>query len=340
MTHSWSAAHKTAVLDRMLLIRRFEEGLVRLFEQHAFMAHYHLYIGQEATGVAVVEALSAADRIATTHRCHGHVLARGADPGRALAEILGRSTGYCGGRGGTMHLSVPELGFIATSGIVGGCIGLANGAAFALKQAAGDAVVAAFFGDGSLEEGVSYESMNFAALLSLPVVYVCENNSKGALGSVGGGFPTSVSAVKDLTDIPRCFGIPVETVDGRDVEQVFAAASRAVAHARQRKGPVFLHAVTERWAGSQPLWPELATGETDLAMAWDASRISGPHAAWYGQHDPVLLYARQLLAAGVLRQDELAAMDRSVADRIAAAGQFALDSPLPPAGALLDHVFA
>src|SRR5262249_10318562 len=176
--------------------------------------------------------------------------------------------------------------------------GLATGAAFALKREGGDAVSVAFFGDGSLEEGISYESMNFAALWSLPVVYVCENNSKGALGSVKGGFPTSVSAVQDLTSLPRCFGMPVESVDGRDVAAVFAAGSRLVEHARARKGPVFLHAVTERWAGSKPLWPELPTGVTDLRMAWDESLIRGEHADWYRHHDPILIYARALIADG------------------------------------------
>ena len=199
----WPKARKLDVLERMLVIRRFEESLVHLFEQHAFMAHYHLYIGQEATGVAVLETLRPGDKLATTHRNHGHVLGRGADPARAMAEILCRTTGLCNGYGGTLHLTEPDLGFLHTSSIVGGCIGLATGAAFALKKEGGEAIAVAFFGDGSLEEGISYEAMNFAALWSLPILYVCENNSRGALGSVKGGFPTSVSAVKDLTSMPQ-----------------------------------------------------------------------------------------------------------------------------------------
>ncbi len=339
MTENWDKGRKAAVLERMLTIRRFEESLVRLFEDQAFMAHYHLYIGQEATGAAVMETLGPDDRLATTHRNHGHVLARGADPGRAMAEILCRETGLNLGYGGTLHLSDPDLGFLATSSIVGGCIGLATGAGFALKQAGGDGVSVAFFGDGSLEEGISYESLNFAALWSLPVVYVCENNSAGALGSIGGGFPTSVSAVDDLTKIPACFGIPIETVDGRDVGAVFEAASRAVDHCRQRKGPAFIHAVTERWAGSKPLWPELPAGETDIAMAWDETNIEGEHEDWYRNHDPVLLYARALLADGDMTTDGVARMDRWVSARIAEACRFALDSPLPAAETALDHVF-
>jgi acetoin:2,6-dichlorophenolindophenol oxidoreductase subunit alpha len=332
--------NKTRALESMLTIRRFEETVVGLFLEHEFMTHYHLYIGQESTGVALMEALGPDDKIATHHRNHGHVLARGADPKPALAEILGRESGLNRGAGGTLHMSDTERGFISTSSIVGGSISLATGAAFALKSQGGDAVAVGLFGDGALEEGVSYEAQNFAALWDLPVVYVCENNSEGALGSAGGGFPTSVSAVDDLTDIPRTFGIPVETVDGRDVDAVFDVATRAVDHARKRKGPFFIHAATARYAGSQPLWPTLPTGETDIAMAWDDSGISGEHEEWYREHDPVLRYARQLLAAGDIDQEGLRDLDERTRERIAEARQSALDSPRPAPESALDHVFA
>src|SRR5262245_14373745 len=201
LTHNWPKARKLDVLETMLVIRRFEESLVHLFAHKHFMAHFHLYIGQEATGVAIMQALKAGDRLVTTHRNHGHVLGRGADPAPALAGRLTRTTGLCNGYGGTLHLTEPDLGFLHTSSIVGGCIGLATGAAFALKKEGGDAIAVAFFGDGSLEEGISFEAMNFAALWKLPILYVCENNSRGALGSVKGGFPTSVSAVTDIASI-------------------------------------------------------------------------------------------------------------------------------------------
>jgi pyruvate dehydrogenase E1 component alpha subunit len=340
MSDRWDSARRLSVLERMLVIRRFEECLVHLFEQKAFMAHYHLYIGQEATGVAIMQTLEAGDRLTTTHRNHGHLLARGADPARAMAEILCRTTGLCNGYGGTLHLTDPDIGFLHTSSIVGGSIGLATGAAFALKNEGGDAVAVALFGDGSLEEGISYEAMNFAALWSLPVVFVCENNSKGALGSVKGGFPTSVSAVKDLTSIPKCFDMPVVSVDGRSVDAVFAAARPLVEHARRGRGPAFLHVVTERWEGSKPLWPELPTGDTEIAMTWDDTGVEGPYADWYRNHDPVLLYARHLLAAGETTRADLLALDAKVSARIADARRFALDSPLPPAETALDHVLA
>jgi acetoin:2,6-dichlorophenolindophenol oxidoreductase subunit alpha len=331
---------QTETLESMLTIRRFEEAVVGLFVEHEFMTHFHLYIGQEGTGVPLMAALGPNDKIATHHRNHGHVLARGGDPKVALAEILGRENGFNRGAGGTMHMSDTDRGFISTSAIVGGSISLGTGAGFALKSMGGDAVALALFGDGALEEGVSYESLNLGALYELPVVYVCENNSEGALGSAGGGFPTSVSAVDDLTDIPKTFGIPVETVDGRDVDAVADVAARAVAHCRARKGPFFIHAVTARFAGTQPLWPTLPTGPTDISMAWDDSNISGEHEQWYREHDPVLGYARKLLAAGDLSQDELTEIDARASERIAEARQFALDSPRPTPESALDHVFA
>src|SRR5918995_661743 len=193
---------KRRALEMMMTIRRFEEEVDRLFHEKAFFAHYHLYIGQEATGVALMESLGPDDKIATHHRNHGHVLARGSDPKLALAEILGRRDGLNHGSGGTLHMSDPDRGFISTSAIVGGSISLAAGAGFALKQEGGDAISVGLFGDGALEEGIAYESLNLAALYELPVLFVCENNSEGALGSAGGGFPTSVSAVKDLTTTP------------------------------------------------------------------------------------------------------------------------------------------
>lgn len=340
MSQGWDKSRNLGALERMLLIRRFEESLVHLFEENAFHAHYHLYIGQEATGVAVMETLENGDKLATTHRNHGHVLARGADPARALAEILTRSTGLCNGYGGTLHLTDPDVGFLHTSSIVGGCISLATGAAFALKNKGGDNVAVAFFGDGSLEEGISYEALNFAALWSLPIVYVCENNSKGALGSVKGGFPTSVSAVKDIKRVPRLFDMPCEEVDGRNIRDVFAAASRLVEHARKRNGPAFLHAVTERWVGSKPLWPQLPTGDTDIAMAWQTAPFTGEHADWYANHDPILIFSRKLLQSGDVTHDEIIAIDRNVNEQMTKARTFALDSPMAPAETALAHVFA
>ena len=198
MPEEASAARSWQLLRTMLRMRRFEEAVFRLSSERQFAGHFHIYIGQEATGAAIIAALDARDRLATTHRNHGHVIARGADPAAALAEILGRAGGLNGGRSGTLHLSDPSRGFISTSAVVGGCISLAVGAGYACKQNGDGAVAAAFFGDGALEEGVSYEAMNIASLFQLPVLFVCENNSGDAWGVSRGGYPTSVHAGTDF----------------------------------------------------------------------------------------------------------------------------------------------
>jgi pyruvate dehydrogenase E1 component alpha subunit len=156
---------------------------------------------------------------------------------------------------------------------------------------------------------------------------------------VKGGFPTSVSAVRDIKRVPQLFDMPCEEVDGRDLDAVFAATGRLVEHARKRKGPAFLHAVTDRFAGSKPLWPELPAGDTDIAMAWQDT-FSGEHADWFKNHDPIFLYVRKLTAASVVTRDEVVALDKKVSNEMAAARKFALESPLPPAETALDHVFA
>jgi pyruvate dehydrogenase E1 component alpha subunit len=326
-------------LERMLLIRRFEEAVLRLSNEKQFVGHYHLYIGQEATGVAVMAALDARDKLATTHRNHGHVLARGADPGRAMAEILGRATGLNGGRGGTIHLSEPDLGFISTSGIVGGCIGLGVGAGYACRQRGDGSVAVPFFGDGALEEGVSFEALNIAALWRLPVVFMCENNSTGSWAP-GEGYPTLVHASSDLCLIPQSVGIATVRIDGADAAAAYAAARDAVARCRAGNGPVFIEAVTRRWPGSNPLWPEPATGTTDIRMATGEATPDGEHRDWLERHDPVLRLGRTLAQGGRDAVARLHEIDRATRTRIEAAVKFALDSPLPSAATAFDHVFA
>ena len=326
-------------LERMLLIRRFEEAVLRLSNDKQFIGHYHLYIGQEATGVAVMAALDARDKLATTHRNHGHVLARGADPGRAMAEILGRTTGLSGGRGGTIHLSDPDLGFISTSGIVGGCIGLGVGAGYACRQRGDGSVAVPFFGDGALEEGVSFEALNIAALWRLPVAFMCENNSTGSWAP-GEGYPTLVHASSDLCLIPQSVGIATVRIDGADAAAAYAAARDAVARCRAGNGPVFIEAVTRRWPGSNPLWPEPATGTTDIRMATGEAAPEGEHRDWLEGHDPVLRLGRTLARSDRNAIARIHDIDRATRARIDATVKFALDSPLPSATTTLDHVFA
>jgi len=326
------------ILERMLLIRRFEEAVLKLSYEKTFTGHYHLYIGQEATGAAAMSVLDGRDFLSTTHRNHGHVIARGADPGKAMAEILGRATGLNGGRGGTIHLSEPDLGFISTSGIVGGCISLGTGAGYACRQRKNGAVSAIFFGDGALEEGVSFEALNIASLWKLPVVFLCENNSTGAWAP-GEGYPTLVHAATDLGSIARSVNIPTVRIDGADAAACHAAIGDAVEKCRAGHGPVFVEAVTRRWPGSNPLWPEPATGPTDLRMATGEAKPSGEHADWLERHDPVLRLAREL-ARDPVAIARIRSLDEATRGRIEAAVQFALASALPAAATAFDHVFA
>lgn len=328
-----------SIFERMLMMRHFEEAVIRLYNEKRFVSHYHIYIGQEATGAGVLEALGDKDLICTTHRNHGHIIGRGCDPGRALAEILGRATGFNGGRGGTLHICDPDKGFLSTSAIVGGCAPLATGAAYGIKVKREPQVAVGFFGDGSLEEGVVLEAFNIAALWKLPVIYVCENNSAGAIGAQQGGYSSATTAVESFTRLPAAYGIHSVKVDGADVAAVHAAARDAVERCRAGNGPVFIETATLRWPGSSPLWPELATS-FDLDQAWNPERITGPHADWVRGHDPLLLAARAIVAENFATPEQLKARDRAARERIAAAVSFAIDSPMPAADTALAGVFA
>ncbi len=323
----------------MLVIRRFEEALILLAQHHA-VGHFHVSIGQETTAAPVLALLEPGDVAFTTHRNHGHLLARGADPGRMLAEILGKAAGLNQGKGGTLHLADAALGFPTTSASVGGCIPLATGAAYALAARGLNRVSACLIGDGALEEGAFHESINIAALRALPVIYLCENNSLEALGQKAGEYPSSSLAALRLTDLAKPFRVPATAVDGTDVQAADRAMRRAVARARGGQGPSFIEARTVRWPGSRPLWPELVTGETDVAMAWDAGRIPELHRAWHEAQDGLLRFTRVLLQAGHLTPDAALRVDGEVRARIQAAVRFALESPLPRPEAALDHVFA
>ncbi len=326
-------------LYRMLVIRRFEEGLIRLAGEYA-VGHFHVYIGQEATGVAALAQLEQGDVGFTTHRNHGHLLARGTDPAAMFAEILGKETGTNRGKGGTLHIASAEHGFPTTSAATGGCTPLATGAAFAFSRLGKDRVSVCLFGDGALEEGTFHESINIAALERLPVIYLCENNSLEALGQKANEYPSSTMSAAPLTDLAAAFKVPTITVDGTDTGAVHDAMATAVERARGGAGPTFVEALTVRWPGNRPLWPQLLTGATDLSYAWDASAIPADYAVWHTEQDGLLRYVRELLSDGVLTADEVLAMDEQVKSRIEDAIRFALDSPYPPVAAALESVYA
>jgi pyruvate dehydrogenase E1 component alpha subunit len=325
----------------MLGVRRFEEAVFRLYADKHFTGHYHLYIGQEATGVGAIRALSAEDMIFTTHRNHGHLIARGADPAKAFAEILGRADGLLGGRGGTFHLADPAHGVPHTSALVGGCTALAVGAAHAFRSFGEKRVAVVFFGDGALEEGVTFEALNIASLWRLPVVFVCENNSPGAQKQ---GPDANLSrgslAAQKLAAIPKSLSLGCRTVDGIDAKAVFGAVARARDACIAGNGPVFIETVTPGWIGNAGQWPEMTTGVTRIELAWDDAAIPDRHRTWYERGDPVLRFCREAIAAGHLSPDEAKSIDAAVRQRIEAAADAALASPMPAADAALAHVFA
>ncbi len=328
-----------AQLRTMLRIRRFEEALIHLAADHD-IGHFHVYVGQEPTGVPALAQLGPGDVAYTTHRNHGHLIARGVSPAGMLAEILGKATGINRGKGGTLHLASAAHGFPTTSSSVGGPLPIAVGSAFAFQELGLDRVSVALFGDGALEEGAWHESINIAAMRKAPIIFLCENNSLEALGQKANEYPSSTLAAVRLTDLVDPFGVPAVAIDGTDTRAVHDAMAAAVTRARTGGGPSFIEARTVRWPGNRPLWPQLLTGETDVAFAWDAARIPAEHARWWAQQDGLVRYLRELLEAGHLTREQATAMDAEARAEMTAAVTFALESPYPAPEEALDHVFA
>ena len=324
---------------RMLLIRHFEETLIALHERGHFGGHYHVYIGQEATGVAALSCLDSDDRLFATHRNHGHLLARGADPGRLYAEILGRRDGYNKGKAGTFHIAASGLGFYHTSAIVAGNMPLAAGAAYAAKARKARQLAVCLFGDGALEEGAAPETFNIASLWRLPVLFLCENNGKyGAHRAVGAAQSTSMAAYP-LTELPKLYRIPAAQVDGTDTSAVYSVVSEAVAKIRRGEGPQFIETHTVRWPGSASNWPAVPV-VTNVDLAWDVSSVPENAREWYRSSDPVLIFVRQLVEREAASREALAELEKKVMADIDQAANFALASPYPEPEEALRDVFS
>jgi pyruvate dehydrogenase E1 component alpha subunit len=328
-----------AQLRTMLRIRRFEEALITLAQEND-IGHYHVYVGQEPTGVPALALMEPGDVAYTTHRNHGHLIARGVDPAAMAAEILGKATGTNKGKGGTLHLASALHGFPTTSSSVGGPMPISVGSAFAFKELGLDRVSISIFGDGALEEGAWHESVNIAAMRQVPIIFLCENNSLEALGQQANEYPSSTLAAVELTDLVHPFGVPAVVVDGTDTGAVHEAMSEAVARAREGGGPSFIEARTVRWPGNRPLWPQLLTGETRLEYAWDPDAIEGEHAKWWREQDGVLIYLRQLLDVGAVTRDVAGAIDRDAREEMRRAIEFAVESPYPAPEEALEDVYA
>jgi len=308
---------------QMVAIRLFEERVNDLYTRALMPGLAHLYIGEEAIAVGVCEALRPDDYITSTHRGHGHCLAKGAAPDLMFAELLGKEAGYCKGKGGSMHIADPATGNLGANAIVGGGAALATGAAYTSKVLGQDRVAVCFFGEGALGQGILYESMNLAQLWKLPVLYVCENNLYNEYThyseTTAGDVPTRATA----------FGVPAETVDGQDVRAVFAVASRLVARARSGEGPAFLLANTYRFRGHH-------VGD----ISRDYYRSKQEEQRWMSERDPVALHAGWLVAEGLAEKAMLDRIEREVAAEMDAAVEFARNAPYPDPQRVDEDVYA
>ncbi len=308
------------LLEQMLLIRAYEEAIVT-GSAAGKIPGTCTSVGQEAAAVGVVNALVAEDLILTNHRSAGHLLARGADPGRLLAEVMGRSDGYCKGRSGSLHISVKELGVVLTSTIVGAELSLAPGVALSQTLLDRPGIVVCFFGDGAACEGSFHESLNLAALWNLPILYICENNQWQAFVH-----RRQAMSREHVSDWAASYGIPARTVDGNDVVAVLAAAQAAAAQVRESRRPYLLETWTYRTRGHF---------EPDDQAYVD--RVE--HASWLAR-DPIANCRERLLADGSLDAAQAAALADQVASRIAVAQAFAEASPFPVADELTRDVYA
>lgn len=334
MTRSMTKDARMALFETMFRMRRFEEAVIRIAQEHRAVGRQHLHIGHEATGAAVAGVMRDGDKITTTHRNHGYMVACGGDPGRGLAEILGRSDGFSGGKGGSWHLCDAKAGMLSTSAMVGGSVALATGVGFGLKQRKAGNIAVAHFGDGTLDEGICYETLNLASVYELPVLFVCENNSKV------GQRPSSMLAAKYLRAVPEALQITSMIVDGADADAAAAVFGAAADIVRGTGKPVFVEASLERWPGSHQIEPIFTTGVTDLAQAFDEGLISGKHADWVRRFDPILRLARRLVTESVVDREDLERVDAAATAEMEAARTFALQSPLPAAESALKGAFA
>jgi acetoin:2,6-dichlorophenolindophenol oxidoreductase subunit alpha len=307
----------------LLRIRAFEEQVNALYTGAKMPGLAHLYIGEEAVAVGVCAALRRDDYITSTHRGHGHCLAKGARVDRMYAELLGRAPGYCRGKGGSMHIADQETGNLGANAIVGGSTGIATGAALSIAMRGTDQVAVCFFGDGALGQGLLYEAMNMAALWSLPVIYVCENNRYGEYT------PVAEQAAGDLAARPAAFGIPCERVDGQEIRAVRDATKRAVARARSGGGPSFLICDTYRFHGHHV---------GDIAREYYRSKEEEDH--WRTERDPIALMVGWLRLEYDATEDELDTVAADVRAEIAAGIEFALAAPYPTPEEVEQHVYA
>jgi pyruvate dehydrogenase E1 component alpha subunit len=307
----------------MVAIRLFEERVNDLYTRALMPGLAHLYIGEEAIAVGVCEALRGDDYVTSTHRGHGHCLAKGASPDRMFAELLGKEAGYCKGKGGSMHIADPDTGNLGANAIVCGSAGIATGAAFSSKYLKNGRVAVCFFGEGALGQGILYESMNLAELWKLPVIYVCENNGYNEYTHF------RESTAGEVAERPASFGIATQTLDGQDVRAVHLAAAKYIERARRGEGPAFLQCITYRYHGHHV---------GDIARAY--YRPKAEEQEWVTQKDPIALHGQWLMANGFADRAALDAMQDELVTELDAAVDFAVNASYPGPIRVTEDIYA
>ena len=320
---STQAAQALRMYRQMLAIRLFEERVNDLYTRALMPGLAHLYIGEEAVAVGVCEALRADDYITSTHRGHGHCLAKGASPDRMFAELLGKEAGYCRGKGGSMHIADPATGNLGANAIVAGSVGIATGAALAAKRLGYGRVAVCFFGEGALGQGVLYEVMNLAQLFKLPVIYVCENNYYTEYTHF------TETTAGDIVNRATAFGLEAEAVDGQEVRAVHEAATRLVERARRGDGPGFLLANTYRYTGHH-------VGDINR----DYYRSKQEEQKWKSERDPIKNLVAWMLDQKLADAAQLAQMESELTAEMDKAVEFAVAAPYPSPEEVEQDVYA
>lgn len=326
---SLSDRQKRDLLLQMYAIRAFEETAEDLYAQGKVHGTMHLSIGEEASAVGSIAALQPDDLILSTHRGHGHCIAKGASNAEKLidvlnpmmAEFLGKETGYCRGRGGSMHIADVESGNLGANGVVGGGIGTAMGVGLGLKMQSRGQVILCFFGDGAANMGIFHEALNMASIWTLPVVYVCENNQYAMSFSVDDAFP-----IEKISDRAACYGMPGKTVDGNDLLAVYDAVSGAVKRARSGGGPSLVENVTYRWRGHS---------KSDVNRYRSREEIE----AWK-ERCPIKRFRQQLIDEGALTEEEADRIEQQAHVDVEEAVAFAEESPEPDVATIEEGVYA
>jgi TPP-dependent pyruvate/acetoin dehydrogenase alpha subunit len=316
---------RSALIDayrRMLTIRKFEETVFEVYRRGWMPGLAHLGDGQEATPVGVCMALRSDDTITSTHRGHGHIIAKGGQVEPMMAEVMGKVTGYCRGKGGEMHIADVKLGILGANGIVGGGLGIAAGSAFSAKREGKGRVSVAFFGDGAINQGIWYETANIAALWKLPLIYVCENNQYTEFTNY-----KKLQAGEGLTARSEAMGMKALEVDGNDVLAVYEAASQLVERARRGEGPSTLVCHTFRYGGHHVGDPGTRYRSKEELQEWQ-------------RRDPIPRFERVLLDNGVISPDQIEELRAEVDQRLEAAVEEARQAPFPEISEVSEHVYA